>query len=107
MASVTWDYFKNYAWTDVGTTMFAVVSDFNHFINILNELDSDVDRLDWVRRNYATLLNLSNSLFNRLLKVFTHSVRLLFLFLGQLIIFSQVNIHIDYYYYIGVFRIAY
>ncbi|XP_071690148.1 uncharacterized protein [Rutidosis leptorrhynchoides] len=72
MWSLSWDYIKNYAWRDFGTASFGAVSDLNQLIRVLNELNSDGDRIDWVRRNYATLLNLSNSLFNRLLKIFTH-----------------------------------
>nr|XP_043611177.1 uncharacterized protein LOC122582807 [Erigeron canadensis] len=74
--SVGWDYIKNYAWRDVGFEMFGVVSDINELMKGLTELsrlESGVDRVEWVRRNYGSLLKVSMSLFNRLLKVFTHS----------------------------------
>ncbi|KAI3676778.1 hypothetical protein L1987_86391 [Smallanthus sonchifolius] len=79
MWSVGWDYLKNYAWRDVRSAsveMMGAVSDMNELVKGLNELtrlESEVDRVEWVRRNYATLLKVSKSLFNRLLKVFSQS----------------------------------
>ncbi|KAI7757994.1 hypothetical protein M8C21_018715 [Ambrosia artemisiifolia] len=75
--SVGWDYLKNYAWRDVKTASFemmGVVSDVNELVKGFGELmsvDSDVGRVEWVKRNYGTLFKVSKSLVNRLLKVFS------------------------------------
>lgn len=56
--------------------MFGAVSDMNELMRGLNELtrlESEVERLAWVRRNYGSVLKVSKSLLNRLLKVFTQS----------------------------------
>ncbi|GJY09959.1 hypothetical protein Tco_0378144 [Tanacetum coccineum] len=76
--SVGWDYVTNYAWRDaaVGFDMFGVVSDINQLLSSLTELTqlgSEVQKVQWVASNYANLLKLVKSLFNRLLKVFTRS----------------------------------
>ncbi|MFS7988481.1 hypothetical protein Hanom_Chr11g01035351 [Helianthus anomalus] len=77
MWSVGWDYLKNYAWRDVKTASFEMVgavSDMNELVKGLGELtglDSEVDRVQWVRRNYGRLFKVSKSLVNRLLKVFS------------------------------------
>nr|GEW56355.1 peroxisome proliferator-activated receptor gamma coactivator-related protein like [Tanacetum cinerariifolium] len=77
--SVGWDYVTNYAWRDtaaVGFDMFGVVSDINQLVSSLTELTqlgSDVQKVQWVARNYGNLLKVVKSLFNRLLKVFTRS----------------------------------
>ncbi|KVI00761.1 uncharacterized protein LOC112519752 [Cynara cardunculus var. scolymus] len=76
MWSVGWDYLKNYAWRDVGMASFGAVSDMNELMRGLNELtrlESEVERLAWVRRNYGSVLKVSKSLLNRLLKVFNQS----------------------------------
>ncbi|KAK9068826.1 hypothetical protein SSX86_012942 [Deinandra increscens subsp. villosa] len=79
MWSVGWDYMKNYAWRDVRSASFEMlgaVSDMNELMKGLNELtrlESEVDRVEWVRRNYGSLLKVFKSLFNRLLKVFSQS----------------------------------
>ncbi|XP_076932821.1 uncharacterized protein LOC143598503 [Bidens hawaiensis] len=70
-------HLKNYAWRDVRTAsveMMGAVSDMNELMKGLTELTrlkSEVDRADWVRRNYGSVLKVSKSLFNRLLKVFS------------------------------------
>ncbi|KAF5782997.1 hypothetical protein HanRHA438_Chr11g0515261 [Helianthus annuus] len=75
--SVGSDYLKNYAWRDVKTASFEMVgavSDMNELVKGLGELvslESKVDRVEWVRRNYETLLKVSKSLVNRLLRVFS------------------------------------
>ncbi|KAK1426480.1 hypothetical protein QVD17_15154 [Tagetes erecta] len=79
MWSVGWDYFKNYAWRDVRSASFDMmnaVGDMNELIKGLSELtrlESDVDRVEWIRRNYGAVFNVAKSLVNRLLKVFTQS----------------------------------
>ena len=58
--------------------MFGVVSDINVLVRSLTELTqlgSEVERVQWVGRNYGNLMKVVKSLFNRLLKVFTHSVQ--------------------------------
>ncbi|KAL4555862.1 hypothetical protein LXL04_038494 [Taraxacum kok-saghyz] len=79
MWSLGWDYMKNYAWRDIGigsTEMFGAVSDMSELIRGLNELtrmESEAERVAWVRRNYGSVLGVSKSLFNRLLRVFSRS----------------------------------
>ncbi|KAI3743002.1 hypothetical protein L1987_60703 [Smallanthus sonchifolius] len=54
--------------------MLGEVSDMNELVKGLSELtrlESEVNRVEWVRRNYAIVLKVSKSLFNRLLKVFS------------------------------------
>ncbi|XP_076951686.1 uncharacterized protein LOC143625129 [Bidens hawaiensis] len=54
--------------------MMGAVSDMNELMRGLTELtrlESEVDRVDWVRRNYGSVLTVSKSLLNRLLKVFS------------------------------------
>lgn len=78
--SIGWDYLKNYAWRDVGSVSFEMmdaVSDMNELIRGLGELtrlESDADRVEWIRRNYGGVVKVAKSLVNRLLKVFSHSV---------------------------------
>ncbi|KAJ9558129.1 hypothetical protein OSB04_012743 [Centaurea solstitialis] len=80
MWSVGWDYLKNYAWRDFGMgspfEMLGAVTELNELMKGLNELtrlESEVERLAWVRRNYGNVVKVSKSLLNRLLKVFTQS----------------------------------
>ncbi|XP_059440333.1 uncharacterized protein LOC132172780 [Corylus avellana] len=72
-----WDYLKNYAWSlwrDVNyADLYGAVSDANKLLSSLGELTrlgSDAARAAWVGRNYQNFLGISNSLFQRLLKVF-------------------------------------
>ncbi|KAI3740380.1 hypothetical protein L2E82_30808 [Cichorium intybus] len=79
MWSLGWDYMKNYAWRDIGiasSEMFGAVSDMNELIRGLSELtrmESEAERVAWVRRNYGNMLTVSKSMFNRLLRVFSRS----------------------------------
>uniref|UniRef100_A0A5B7CAS0 Uncharacterized protein n=1 Tax=Davidia involucrata TaxID=16924 RepID=A0A5B7CAS0_DAVIN len=79
MWSMGWDYVKNYEWRNLGLgsfEMFGAVSDMNELLRSLNELtrmDSEVERVAWVGRNYTSILRVSKSLFQRLLKAFRQS----------------------------------
>lgn len=76
-----WDYLKNYAWRDLNSAeLYGVVSDVNELLKSVGELtraNSDAERSTWVGRNYQNVLGVSTSLFKKLLKVFTKSVRFL------------------------------
>lgn len=76
--SLGWDYVKNYAWQDMASfrDSFSIASDFNELLSSLTELTrmrSDSERAAWVAQNYRRVLGLSNSMFNRLLSVFSKS----------------------------------
>ncbi|XP_038893850.1 uncharacterized protein LOC120082663 [Benincasa hispida] len=74
MWSLAWDYTKNYAWRDLPfSELYDAVPDMNQLLRAFNELtrlESDSARASWVARNYQSLLGVSNSLLQRLLKVF-------------------------------------
>lgn len=80
--SAGWDYLKNYAWRDLSyADLNGAVSDANKLLSSLGELTrmgSDAERAAWVGRNYQKFLGISNSLFQRLLKVFRLPVRFFF-----------------------------
>ncbi|XP_059664686.1 uncharacterized protein LOC132310689 isoform X1 [Cornus florida] len=77
MGSMGWDYVRNYAWRDVASSeLFGAVSDMNELLRSLNGLtrmESERERAAWVGGNYKAVLRASNSLFQRLLKVFRQS----------------------------------
>ena len=79
-----WDYVKNYAWREVNyAELYGVVSDMNELVRCVGELtrsDSDAERASWVGRNYQKVLGITSSLFKKLLKVFSQSVRTVSLF---------------------------
>ncbi|OMO82808.1 hypothetical protein COLO4_22824 [Corchorus olitorius] len=76
--SVGWDYVWNYALSgdlDYGEIP-GVVSDLNQLGSLLRELtrsNSEMERANWIARNYGNALTVSKRLFNRLLKVFKKS----------------------------------
>lgn len=56
--------------------MYGAVTDMNELMKGLNELtrlESQIERVEWVRQNYPVVLKVSKSLINRLLKVFSQS----------------------------------
>ncbi|MCI59817.1 hypothetical protein A2U01_0081072, partial [Trifolium medium] len=58
------------------TELYGAVSDINEFLRGLNELtrlESVAERAVWLTRNYQNLLNVTKSLFSKLLKVFGRS----------------------------------
>lgn len=77
MWSMGWDYMKNYAWRDMAPMeMFGAVKDLNELLRSLSEvtqLDSDLEKVAWGKRNYKKILKVSNSLLGRLLRVFRQS----------------------------------
>ncbi|XP_022140084.1 uncharacterized protein LOC111010824 [Momordica charantia] len=77
MWSLAWDYAKNYAWRDLAyTELYDAVYDMNELLRAFAELarlESDTARAGWVSRNYQSVLRVSNSLLQRLLKVFRKS----------------------------------
>ncbi|KAF9589760.1 hypothetical protein IFM89_028669 [Coptis chinensis] len=75
MFSIGWDYLKNYAWRDMGSSI-GMVRDMNRLLQALNELtqlESGKKRAEWVLRNYQSILVSSESVFRRLLQVFFKS----------------------------------
>lgn len=78
MGSMGWDYARNYAWGDLDSLeMYRAVKDVNELMKCINELtrmDSEGNRVDWVRRNYGNVLRVLKSLFTRLLQVFRKPV---------------------------------
>ncbi|CAK9154699.1 unnamed protein product [Ilex paraguariensis] len=73
-----WDYLKNYAWRDATTSfeMLSSLPDLNELMRAVNELtrlESQMERVAWLHRNYKDALRVSKSLFGRLLKVFSQS----------------------------------
>lgn len=75
--SLGWDYVKNYAWRELDyRELYDAVSDLNELSSILSEsMNSDIDRVAWVGRNYGKILATSKRLSARLLNVFRRSVR--------------------------------
>lgn len=75
--SLGWDYVKNYAWRELDyRELYDAVSDLNELSSILSEsMNSDIDRVAWVGRNYGKILAASKRLSARLLNVFRRSVR--------------------------------
>ncbi|XP_057463029.1 uncharacterized protein LOC130753105 [Actinidia eriantha] len=75
--SLGWDYFRNYAWRDAASfEMLGAVSDANELLRYLSELgriESDLQRVEWIGRNYRNALRVSKSLFQRLLNFFKQS----------------------------------
>lgn len=71
------DYVKNYAWSELDyRELYDAVSDLNELSSTLSEsmrVDSEIDRVAWVGRNYGKILVTSKRLFVRLLKVFRQS----------------------------------
>lgn len=70
-----WDYVKNYAWRELDyRELYDAVSDLNELSSILSEsMNSDIDRVAWVGRNYGKILATSKRLSARLLNVFRRS----------------------------------
>lgn len=87
--SLGWDYVRNHAWRDAASfELLGVVSDMNELLNSLNELsqmESEAQRVEWVTHNYRSALRVTKSLFHRLLKVFSQSVRFSNFFLNFLL----------------------
>lgn len=79
MWSLAWDYTKNYAWGDLPfSELYDAIPDMNELLRAFAELtglESDSARASWVSRNYQSVLRVSNSLLQRLLKVLRKSVR--------------------------------
>ncbi|OVA14302.1 hypothetical protein BVC80_9021g29 [Macleaya cordata] len=78
MWSMSWDYVRNYAWRDMGSSieMFRAISDMKEVLRDLNELTrlkSDQERAVWVVRNYQKLFGISKSVLWKLLQVFRQS----------------------------------
>ncbi|MCL7031879.1 hypothetical protein MKW94_021280 [Papaver nudicaule] len=78
MLSMGFDYLKNYAWRDMGSSMdmFSAISEFKEILMGLNELtrlNSDQERAAWVIRNYQKLFAVSKSILWKLLRVFRQS----------------------------------
>ncbi|KAH9797523.1 Adenine phosphoribosyltransferase [Citrus sinensis] len=73
--SLGWDYVKNYAWRELDyRELYDAVSDLNELSSILSEsMNSDIDRVAWVGRNYGKILATSKRLSARLLNVFRRS----------------------------------
>ncbi|ESR62823.1 hypothetical protein CICLE_v10016662mg [Citrus x clementina] len=73
--SLGWDYVKNYAWRELDyRELYDAVSDLNELSSILSEsMNSDIDRVAWVGRNYGKILAASKRLSARLLNVFRRS----------------------------------
>jgi hypothetical protein len=71
--SAGWDYLKNYAWRYVNyEDLSGAISGAKMLLSSLGELTrmgSHAERAAWIGRNYKNLLGISNSLFQRLLKV--------------------------------------
>lgn len=74
-----WDYARNYAWNDATSfrELGGVVSDLNYLLGFLSD-----------GRNYKEALRVSQSLFARLLKVFSRSVCLLFILISRFCVLS-------------------
>ncbi|KAK9267498.1 hypothetical protein L1049_009926 [Liquidambar formosana] len=77
MWSMGWDYVRNYSWRDMPSMeLFGAVSDMNGLLRSLSEftrMESDEQRVAWVKRNYQNVLRVSTSILRRLLQVFRHS----------------------------------
>ncbi|CAK9327545.1 unnamed protein product [Citrullus colocynthis] len=77
MWSLAWDNTKNYARGDLSfSELYDAIPDMNELHRAFAELtglESDSARASWVSRNYQSVLRVSNSLLQRLLKVFRKS----------------------------------
>ncbi|KAK3431082.1 hypothetical protein EUGRSUZ_E02869 [Eucalyptus grandis] len=79
--AVGWDYARNYAWgwRDLEyREMYGAASELSELLGLVGDFaraESEAERARWIGRNYGNAMRVSKSVFARLLRVFSKSVR--------------------------------